>query len=164
MVAFVAVFTLHAIFSIWQGISVSRQWVQVEEVNWIQRYFGRQDYLLGFSYALAGSFTVYAFLKFLSNRGGSMSGVVGGVTLTGVLYFGGCFLLGCCGSPILAVYLSLFGSSFLGFTKPLTLIVTLTSIAIGYLWLEKKSEAKNTCCEGNEKMRGGESCAQTKSA
>jgi len=38
----------------------------------------------------------------------------GGVTLLGALMAGGCFLIGCCGSPMLAVYLSLFGAKGLG--------------------------------------------------
>jgi len=73
---------------------------------------------------------------------------VGGVTLTGILYVGGCFLLGCCGSPMLTVYLSLFGSSFLGITKPLVATITTVSVVIGYFWIEKKSKS---CCEGNDK-------------
>ena len=84
--------------------------------------------MLGISYALAGAFTIYAFLKFLNNRKKTgIAGMIGGLTLPGALYGGGCFLLGCCGSPMLAVYLGLFGSSFLGFTKPFILITTIRS-------------------------------------
>src|SRR5208283_3790556 len=43
----------------------------------------------------------------------------GGLTLLGALMAGGCFLIGCCGSPMLAVYLSLFGAKALGLGKPL---------------------------------------------
>ena len=38
---------------------------------------------------------------------------MGGITLSGFLAVAGCYLLGCCGSPMLAVYMSLFGVSFL---------------------------------------------------
>jgi len=113
----------------------------------ISLYFKKQESFLGFSYALAGAFTIYTLLKFLQNRKSGITGIVGGFTLTGVLYIGGCFLLGCCGSPLLAVYLGLFGSSFLGFTKPLIAIITTISVVIGYFWIEKKSKI---CCEVNK--------------
>ena len=56
---------------------------------------------------------------------------MGGITLVGVLMAGGCFLIGCCGSPMLAVYVSLFGSRALGVGKPLTALVTLVSVGCG---------------------------------
>jgi hypothetical protein len=151
LAAFVSVLSLHASYSIWKGIRVSRKWVQIEDINWLKVYLGRHDYLLGLSYALAGAFTVYAFIRFRERRNAGVAGVVGGLTLTGALYVGGCFLLGCCGSPMLAVYLGLFGSSFMGFAKPLVLILTATSIAIGFFWLEKKSRA---CCVEGEQEDG----------
>jgi len=151
LIAFGVVFILHGVYSIWRGLQVSRHWVQLGNTNWLSIYFNRQDYLLGLSYALAGAFTIYTLLKFLENRKRGVAGVLGGVTLTGILYLGGCFLLGCCGSPMLAVYLSLFGSSFLGFTKPLVLLLTMISVVIGYLWMERKSKTPKSCCAENEK-------------
>ena len=148
LAAFIAVLSLHASYSIWKGIRVSRKWVQIEDINWLKVYLERNDYLLSLSYALAGAFTVYAFMRFRERRKAGVAGVVGGLTLTGALYVGGCFLLGCCGSPMLAVYLGVFGSSFLGFAKPLVLILTATSIAIGFFWLERKSRA--CCVEGEQ--------------
>lgn len=99
--------------------------------------------MLGISYALAIGFTVYSFLKISESHKRGVAGMLGGVTLTGFLYFGICFLTGCCGSPMLAVYLSLLGPPFLGFTKPLILASTTASIAASYYWMEKK--AKNPC-------------------
>ena len=150
LAGFVVIFIFHAAYSVWKGMKISKQWVQVGDANSLLLYLERQDYLLGLSYALAGAFTIYALLRFLQNRRSGIGGVVGGVTLTGILYVAGCFLLGCCGSPMLAVYLSLFGSSFLGFTKLLTLILTMTSIVIGYFWVEKKSKTSKSCCPGDE--------------
>ena len=115
LIAFVMIFILHVIYSIWKDIQIYRQWVQIEDTTLLSLYLERQDYFLSFSYALAGAFTIYALLKFLEGRRKGIAGVLGGVTLTAILYFCGCFLLGCCGSPMLAVYLTLFGSSFLGF-------------------------------------------------
>ena len=145
---FVMIFLLHVVYSIWKASQISQQWVQIENVSLLSLYFQQQAFFLGFSYALAGAFTIYAILKFIQNRKSGITGLIGGVTLTGILYIGGCFLSGCCGSPMLAIYLGLFGSSFLGFTKPLVATITTVSVVIGYLWIEKKSKS---CCEKSEK-------------
>ncbi|MDI6782685.1 MAG: hypothetical protein QME64_01155 [bacterium] len=152
-VTFIGVFIFHVLYSIWTGSRSSRQWMQVEEINFLSLYFVRQDYFLGVAYALAGAFTIYAGLKCLESYKTSVTGVLGGVTLSALLYFGGCLLLGCCGSPLLTVYLSLFGSSFLGFTKPIVLTLTLTSVVIGYFWIEKKTKKSIRCCIGKEKRQ-----------
>lgn len=123
----------------------------MSEVNFLRVYFERSEFLIGASYALAISFSVYGLIRFLENQKTGIRGLVGGITLTGVLYVAGCFLIGCCGSPMLAVYLTLFGSSFLGFTKPLTFGLTLASIVIGYIWMEKKLVLTTECnCEDKE--------------
>ena len=46
-------------------------------------------------------------------------GAFGGVSLVTLLAAAGCFLIGCCGSPMLAIYVSLFGSKAAGIGKPL---------------------------------------------
>ncbi len=153
LTAFVLIFLFHAIYSIWKASQISQQWIQVEPISLLSLYFKRQDFFLSFSYSLAGAFTIYALLKFVQNRRSGIAGVAGGVTLAGILYVGGCFLSGCCGSPMLPVYLGLFGSSFLGFTKPLVATVTTLSIVIGYFWIEKKSKS---CCVGNEQCLDAE--------
>ena len=139
LLTFVLILLLHAVYSIRQTLQASQQWAQFGNTPLWFSYFTRQDFFMGFSYALAGAFTVYALLKFSESKKICAAGVIGGVTLIGVLNLAGCFLLGCCGSPMLAVYLSLFGSSFLGFTKPLVAAITTTSVILGYIWLEKKS-------------------------
>jgi hypothetical protein len=61
--------------------------------------------------------------------------------LTSVFYFlalAGCFLVGCCGSPMLVVYLSLFGAWFLPLAKPLVAVVTTISIAAAWWWMRRK--------------------------
>lgn len=146
LLAFVLIFLFHMFYSIWKASQISQQWVQTNDIPLISLYFRQQDFFLDFSYASAGAFTTYALLKFLQNRKSGVTGMVGGITLTGALYVGGCFLIGCCGSPMLAVYLGLFGSSFLGFTKPLIAIITAVSVVFGYIWIEKKSKK---CCKGN---------------
>jgi hypothetical protein len=67
---------------------------------------------------------------------------------------GGCFLIGCCGSPMLAVYLSLFGAKALGLGKPLMALVTLISVSCGYWCLSRRlargSTCMDDCCSGSE--------------
>ena len=145
LAGFVIVLFLNIAYSIFSYRGLSNNWVQIEGESWLSFYLASQGYFLGLSYALAGAFTVYAFLKYTESRKAGIAGIDGGVTIAGILYFAACFLMGCCGSPMLAVYLGLFGSRFLGFTKPLILIVTSLSILIGFFWLEKS--AKKGCCE-----------------
>jgi len=148
-VAFVTVFVFHLIYSVWEVTEISKQWVQIKEITPLAQYLQNQQYFLSFSYALASAFTTYALVSFLQNRKRGVVGVVGSATVTGFLYFAGCFLLGCCGSPMLVVYMSLFGSSFLGVTKPLTATLTLASAIIGYFWMERKTK-KIACCVDDE--------------
>ena len=145
--AFLLVFASHTAYVIWDTERIASQWVQLDNANWLSRYLEQNNYMLSLSYGISAGFTVYALLRFLElrNKAGA-GGMIGGITLTGGLYFGACFLLGCCGSPMAVVYLNLFGVSVLGFAKPIILITTLISLAIGVIWLERKSKASGRCC------------------
>ncbi len=132
--AFLAVFLLHGAYIIWNAA----KWASIDNSSLLSRYLSNQDYFMGLSYGLAAGFTVYSFMRFTGGQRGGLRGTIGGLTMTGILYFAGCFLLGCCGSPMLAVYLSLFGSAYAGFTKPLVLIITILSIGLSWLWMQKK--------------------------
>ncbi len=138
VVAFLIVFLLHGAYLIWQIDRVDSQWASIDETSPASRYFAQQDYFMSLSYGFAAAFTVYSFMQFKNGKRGGLKGALGGITLTGILYFGGCFLLGCCGSPMLPVYLGLFGSSYAGFTKPIVLVVTTVSIAISWFWMERR--------------------------
>ncbi len=135
--AFLTVFLLHGAYIIWNAA----KWASIGNDSLLSPYLSNQDYFMGLSYGLAAGFTVYSFMRFTGGQRGGLRGTIGGLTMTGILYFGGCFLLGCCGSPMLAVYLSLFGSSYAGFTKPLVLIVTVLSIGLSWLWMERKTRS-----------------------
>ena len=148
-IAFVVVFLLHGAYTLWDAARISSQWVAIDKTPLFSRYLEQQDYFMGLSYAMAAAFTVYSFMRFSAGQRDGLTGAVGGITLTGILSFGGCFLLGCCGSPMLAVYLSLFGSSYAGFTKPIVLAVTGASIAGGWLWIRRRSKAAKGLCSGN---------------
>ena len=137
---FFVVLLAHAVVNVMNTLHISRQWDGGETISPFALYFSKQEYFLGLSYGLAGAFVVYSILVFLNNRKKGIAGVAGGITFSGLLYAAGCFFLGCCGSPMLAVYLGLFGPSFLGFTKPLIALVTLISVIIGYFWLNRRNE------------------------
>lgn len=110
----------------------------------LERYLLTQDAFMGLSYGLTVSFTLFALATLLQGQKKGIAGLVGGVSLTGFLYFAGCFLLGCCGSPMLAVYISLFGSKAAGLGKPITFALTLVSVLIGYILLARRSSS--ACC------------------
>lgn len=117
------------------------QWAAYEfeepEGSRLDHYVGHGNYWLGLSYGLSGAFAAWCFGRVLVMRRSSLAASAGGLTLSGVLAAGVCFLTGCCGSPMLPLYLGLLGPNFLGVTKPLTFAVTLLSIAIGYVWMLK---------------------------
>ena len=136
--AFILTFLSHAFYFGWSTLRSADPCAQGADGSLAAAYFGQQEYLLGFSYALSAAFTVYALLKFAENRKRAAAGVAGGLALSGGLYAAGCFLLGCCGSPLLAVYLGFLGASYLSFAKPLIAAITLLSVIGGYFWLERK--------------------------
>lgn len=140
---FAAAFALHFGYHAFEETHVANQWVQVPAppTSLWSRYVERGDYWLGYSYALAAAFTAFALVLTIDRRRRAASGVVGGITLLGVLYGAGCFLIGCCGSPMLAVYLSLFGSSVLGFLKPLVAVITTLSVVASAAVVIRRSRA-----------------------
>jgi hypothetical protein len=144
---FVTVAAIHAAYSIYALGETSC--VAVNGATTLQIYLEQQDYLLTLSYALALSFTVYAFLKISESRTCGITGIAGGMTLTGFIYAAGCFLLGCCGSPMLTVYITLFGASSLGLRKPLVFSLTLLSVSAGFIWLHRKTRMRTECCSEN---------------
>ncbi len=150
---FALAFSLHAGFSLYERGKIAERWALIAQSSPLELYFANGNYLIGASYGLAAGFTAYAVQRYLRNRKKGLTALLGGMTLTGALYVCGCFLLGCCGSPMLVVYLSLFGSSFLGFTKILTFGLTTASIVVGIFLLERRTSAGGACCEGDAECR-----------
>lgn len=113
-------------------------------------YLRGQDYFLGFSYALGAAFATWALGRLIfvrQQRAVAAGAAVGGITLVGILTAGGCFLIGCCGSPMLGVYLSLFGAKALGLGKPLTALITLASVSCGYWCLCRRFARGDACVD-----------------
>ena len=161
LTGFFVVLVVHASYTIFENVRLAEHWATVTNPNYMALYFSNGEYLIGASYALAIAFSIYALVRFAGSRNKGVTGFLGGMTLTGVLYVGGCFLLGCCGSPMLAVYLTLFGSTFLGYTKVMTFALTLASIVVGYIWLERRPDSVR---DGRSELacdcRGDEECKQ----
>lgn len=150
----VAVLAVHAAYAVWRAHRVAALWSAPDRPNALSLYLENGDVLLGLSYGLAGAFTAYALAGKVGGRKGGAAGAAGGVTLAGFLYFAGCFLTGCCGSPLLGVYAGLFGSRFLGAAKPLVFGLTAVSVALGWWCLERQARKKEGpggeggCCDG----------------
>lgn len=135
---FIVVFILHIIyFEFTEGTCGN--------TAWLKRYIKEQEHFLGISYALSIAFVAFAFLKFKENRKRALKAAFGGGVLAIILWFL-CFLFGCCGSPMLIVYLNLIGVSNLKIPKLALLLMAVIFIGIGYIWLIKK--LPESCCNG----------------
>lgn len=133
---FLVVFVSHA------GYHVSR--AAAPATGW-EGYLQAQDFYIGFSYAVSAAFTTWALQAYLQARDIAVAvGAAGGVTVIGVLLACGCFLTGCCGSPMLAVYAALFGAKALGVGKPMMACLTGISVAASYWYLSEK--LSRGCC------------------
>ena len=114
-------------------------------------YLLGRDYFVGFSYALGAAFAAWAITRFLIGRRSSAVETAGGITLAGAILAGGCFLIGCCGSPMLAIYLSIFGAKAIGLGKPLMALITLLTVSCAYWCMRRRGRRKACvdCCEAD---------------
>jgi hypothetical protein len=151
LAAFLITLTIHYV---WLGIfpetdPAQSQWVLVPvERSWWDLYLETESYWLSYSYALCVAFIVMASQLYLLTRcktSGRM--VFGGVTFTGGLAVLGCFLIGCCGSPMLIVWINLFGAGFVPLAKPLVAFVTTCSIVIAWYWMRYSYKKGNQQCD-----------------
>lgn len=124
---------------VWLGLFPERdpaqsRWADVpSDSSWLRSYVEGGNYWLGYSYGVSLAFAAAAFRAYRERRltaGRNLA--LGGLSVSGVLAVAGCYLLGCCGSPMLAVYLSLFGAAFLPWAKPL--VAGLTTVGLIAAW------------------------------
>ncbi|MCC6239715.1 MAG: hypothetical protein IT448_05410 [Phycisphaerales bacterium] len=138
-IVFAAVLLIHfaylAVFP--ERDAVQERWLAVDaQPTLLQRYIQSRGYWLGYSYGLSLAFTAVALRRYREHRFCAARNLaIGGITLSGFLAVVGCFLLGCCGSPMLGVYLSLFGTAFVPLAKPLVAGVNTLLIVGSYWWL-----------------------------
>lgn len=139
LVIFVIVIILHSLYFKFTEESC-------EAIGWLQRYIRDQEIFLGISYALSIAFITFSFLKFKEGRKNALRAAGAGGFFTVILWLF-CFLSGCCGSPMLIVYLNLFGISSLRIPKIFLLLMTIIFITIGYFWLIKRASKSCYGCK-----------------
>ena len=158
---FLAVFVAHALYAGFCAGATPAGWADLDVSSsavgplGLLAYWRGQDYYVGFSYALGAAFATWALSRCISSHAkrGAAGLAAGSLTLVGILTASGCFLIGCCGSPMLAIYLSLFGTTVLGFAKPVTALITLASVSCGYWCLSRRfarGECVDACCSPTE--------------
>ncbi|MBI5017867.1 MAG: hypothetical protein HZB55_20540 [Deltaproteobacteria bacterium] len=133
-----------ALHFVWLGLfpeqdPAQARWALLpDDRTWFGRYRESQSYWLSYSYGLSMAFASVSFRRYLRNRYCSAGRfAVGGATFAGILAVAGCYLIGCCGSPMLVVWLNLFGARFLPFAKPLLAALTTVSIAAAWVWIAR---------------------------
>lgn len=115
-------------------------------ISWWALYLDAGGPWLAYAYGLTGAFTLTMFSNFLASRrakeDAALEGqmAVGGLTLSGALAAGLCFFMGCCGSPLLAVWLSVFGASFLPYEKPLIAVITTLMLGTALFWMKRRKK------------------------
>ena len=128
---------------------VQSEWAPADDgVSTWNRYIETQSYFMSYAYAISLTFASIAFQKYEEEKACHTKNLaLGGITLSGFLAMAGCFLLGCCGSPMLGVYLSFFGASFLPFAKPIIAIITTLMVAGSWWWMNRKikESSKEDC-------------------
>ncbi len=129
----------HFGFSLYQAAQHLSSWVALEEHPALSAYLRTQTYWRSYAYGLAAGLTLHALLRSQAVRTKGILGALGGVTLAALLPTLGCFLVGCCGSPLLPIYLSLFGGTIVRLENPLIALLTTLSAAWGLLWLSRRS-------------------------
>ncbi|HFQ81911.1 MAG TPA: hypothetical protein ENK33_11145 [Desulfobacterales bacterium] len=147
---FCVILTGHFLYSVpatGSTSTVNGQWASFHldqpQESRLSRYTKAGDYWLGLSYALAGGFASFCLLRAIRRRRQAIISSTGGIALSGLLWAGVCFFTGCCGSPMLPIYLGLLGPKFIGVTKPLTFGITVLSIFIGALIMFKRKRSTN---------------------
>jgi hypothetical protein len=129
------------------GAASADEWGTVAEpvADRLRTFLTGGEFWMGASYALSAGFTAFALSVFRENHKKAAVGAAGGVAVAGVIYGLGCFLLGCCGSPMLPIYIGLLGGKWAKISGPLMFGVTLASVALGVRMLRRK---RACCCEG----------------
>lgn len=145
---------------VWMGLfpeanPAQGRWAAVAQpvrAPWLDSYLATGSVWLGLSYGLALAFAATSFRTYREERQClSRNAAIGGVTLSGVAAVAGCFLVGCCGSPMLGVYLGLFGAKVLPFTKPFIAVLTALSVLASWAWMKyarRQSVSLPLCPDG----------------
>lgn len=139
---FVAVFVFHYLYFIAfpEHDPAQTGWIVLpKQTSFFQEYVEAQRYWLGYAYGLPIAFAAVALRSYRESRcSASRNLAFGGVAFSGFLAAVACFLTGCCGSPMLVVWLSLFGVAFLPLAKPLVAALTTVSVGAAWWWMRRR--------------------------
>lgn len=132
--AFVAVFALHTLYMLFvRDPGCGR-------LATLTAYVAEGDVFLGFSYALGAAFTVWSLGRFMAYRSiSAATGAAGGTVFVAGLAGIACFFSGCCGSPMLVVYASLFGVNSLALPKWTIALLSVVVISAGWWWQTRRA-------------------------
>jgi hypothetical protein len=148
---FAATVVVHVFWtgSLPEPAAVQSQWASLpvdEQSRW-SGYLEAGNLWLGYSYGISFAFAAVALRRYLRARSSAAGRfALGGTTFSGLLAFLGCYLTGCCGSPMLLVYLNLFGAGFLPFAKPFIAALTTVSILGAWWWMGRTERKREVCC------------------
>lgn len=148
------VFAATVVVHVWTGSppepsAIQSQWASLpaDEQSRLSNYLETGSLWLGYSYGISFAFATVALLRYLRARSAAAGRfALGGTTFSGLLAFFGCYLTGCCGSPMLLVYLNLFGAGFLPFAKPFIAVLTTVSILGVWWWMARMDRKREVCC------------------
>ncbi|MDZ7311299.1 MAG: hypothetical protein ONB45_08465 [candidate division KSB1 bacterium] len=148
---FAAGLAAHFGFIAWRLQSTRMAWADMPALSLaglFEKYYADSEYIIGLSVASSFAFAAFVLRRTFMQARMKLATVVGASSFSTFLAVFGCFLVGCCGSPMLAVYAAIFGATFAPLAKGLTLAVTLFSIGLGYGWIrrnEKKCASDCAC-------------------
>jgi hypothetical protein len=150
---FILTFILHYIWHVIfpENNPIQEQWVIIpDKISMFDKYIDSQNYWFGYIYSICFAFIAVALRSYKEIQcKTSQSMAFGGITFGGIIAATGCFVIGCCGSPMLIVWINLFGVKFLPFAKPLLALLTTVSIGIALWWMRRKMIMNS--CQCNEK-------------
>lgn len=100
--------------------------------KWWTFYLRMEQYLVGFSFALAFAYGAFTIIKM---RGRSKGAAAGSAIIAFFVWF-----TSCCGAPILVVILGVLGitAGSAHLSPRITTLITIGFVSLGYLWLRRK--------------------------
>lgn len=159
-----AVFGVHAyvLMYVAEDVAASR-WVALETPGFVQKfssYWSGGGVWLGYCYGVAAGFALWSVMRWIGERR-SAATAAGGVTLSGVIAGAACFMTGCCGSPMLGVWIGIFGAASAPFLGPFAALITTVSVAMvvrGGLRKVRQGANRECCCDNVKDMRKAGKC------
>lgn len=122
----------------------------------LMQYWREGEVWSGLAYAASAALLLWLVINraaFRAQSPGKSRWLLGGAGLGGAVAASSCFLAGCCGSPILALYAGFFGAATAGRMRPVMSIVSMLLTGLSW-WLLRRyvrsnDAAANCDCPAN---------------